>query len=164
MGGPTARTVLRSESQQEAAIQLSITKVACPSDITLKPYTLAGPTGRLSPATVPAQRHPPPDARPALVMLWDAGRPWHMRKGTHAALVPSGAQPYLIGGWADATVDPGGWLIGTRPCTQLLVKARNDLKLVGWFSGRSFLLSHGRFRVRLPKGPSRGWGIYTPVA
>ena len=90
-----------------------------------QPYTLTGPTGRLSPAAVPAQRHPPPDARPALVMLWDAGRPWHMRKGTHAALVPSGEQPYLIGGWADATVDPGGWLIGTRPCTQLLVKAAN---------------------------------------
>ena len=90
-----------------------------------QPYTLAGPTGRLSPAATPPQRHPPPDARPALVMLWDAGRPWHTRKGTHAALVPSGAQPYLVGGWAEATVDPGGWLIGKEPCTQLLVKAAN---------------------------------------
>ena len=41
-----AHNLLRSETQQEAAIQLSITKVACPSDITPKPYILptANPT------------------------------------------------------------------------------------------------------------------------
>lgn len=67
-----------------------------------QPYTLEGPTGRLSPAALPPQRYPPPDARLALFMLWDAGRPWHARKGTHVALVPFGAQPYLIADWADA--------------------------------------------------------------
>ena len=79
----------------------------------------------MSPAAAPPQCHPPLDARPALVVLWDAGRPWHVRKGTHAAITPSGAQPYLVGGWADATMDPGGWLIGKEPCMQLLVKAAN---------------------------------------
>ena len=40
-----------------------------------RPYTLAGPTGLFSPAAAPPQCHPSPDAHPALVMLWDAGRP-----------------------------------------------------------------------------------------
>ena len=90
-----------------------------------QPYILAGPTGRLSPAATPLQRQPPPAAQPALVILWDAGRPWNARKGTRAALIPSGAQPYLVGSWAAATVDPGGWRIGKEPCTQLVVKGAN---------------------------------------
>ena len=87
-----------------------------------EPYTLEGPTGRLSPAALPPQRYPPQDARPALFMLWDAGRPWHARKGTHAALVPSGAQPYLVGDLGGCPCGPG-WLIGMEPCTQLLKMA-----------------------------------------
>ena len=46
-----------------------------------------------------ATRRQPPN------QLWlcygTQGRPWNARKGTCAALTPSGAQPYLIGGWAE---------------------------------------------------------------
>ena len=53
------------------------------------------------------------------------GPPWNARKGTHAALIPSGAQPYIVGSWAAGTVDPGAWLVGKEPCTQLVVKGAN---------------------------------------
>ena len=41
-------------------------------------------------------------------------------------------------------------------------KKKKKKKLVGWFSGRSFWLSHGRFRVRLPKGAISGLGDIHP--
>ena len=90
-----------------------------------QPYALAHSSGRLAAAAAPPLAAPPPQARAALVMEWDPARPWHVRKGRFAALVPAGAQPYLVGAWSEAAVDPRGWLIGRAPCVQLAVKAAN---------------------------------------
>ena len=58
-----------------------------------------GPTGCLGPAAARPLCYLPPDAHAALVMLDYAGWHSHARKGARAALVPSGAQPYLVSSW-----------------------------------------------------------------
>jgi hypothetical protein len=95
------------------------------------PHALAGASGRLAAVAGPALCAAPQHAHPALVVRWDPARPWHVRKGARAAAVPAGEQPFLVCAWADVEVDPGGWAIGPRPCTQLVVAAAGR-RLQAW--------------------------------
>ena len=95
-----------------------------------EPYTLAGPTCCVSPAAAPLQCHPSPAALAAGYAMGrgpplERARSQFSSEGTRAALILSGAQPYLVGSWAAATVDPIGWCVGKEPCTQLVVKGGN---------------------------------------
>ena len=69
-----------------------------------------------APATPPAASR---STGPGYIM--GRGPPLDARKGTRAARILAGAQPYLVDSWAAATVDPGCWRIGKEPCMHLVV-------------------------------------------
>ena len=75
-----------------------------------------------------------------------ASRPWNARKGTRAALI---AQPYLVGSWGCCHCDPGGWRVGNKPGTQLVVKGAN-LRL----QAARAMLAGFRNPVRCPLRPA----------
>ena len=95
-----------------------------------QPYALVGTSGRLAPLAGPALPTVPAAALPALVVMWDPARPWHVRKGGRPAVVPAGELPFLVGPWSCVQVDPSGWHVGESVCTELVVKTAN-LRLQG---------------------------------
>jgi hypothetical protein len=90
-----------------------------------QPFALVGTSGRLAPLAAPVLPTVPAAALPALVVMWDPARPWHVRKGGRPAVVPAGELPFLVGPWCSVPVDPSGWHIGESVCTELVVKTAN---------------------------------------